>query len=811
MANFSLTQEQSAQLHDVANRVGTPFYFYDAKALRQRVCDLQTHLSDVDFFYSLKANPNMSVVSTLVGAGTGAEVSSRLELETALEAGAVPARLLMVGPGKSESDLERAVQLGIKAVVVESLDELDQIDRIAAVQGRVQCVALRINPDFQVHGARLAMSGRATQFGIEQSEMLNAVNRAQSLPHLRLAGLHIYMGTRILQTETLSENTRQILSLAHDLMGELAQPLDFVDVGGGFGVPYYEDEATLDLADVGNALRPLINTFLDQNPKTRVAIELGRYMVAEAGLFVTKVAQVKMSKNEQFAVCDGGSSLHTAAAGQGFIRRNFPFTLLPATPRALGEPGVCTMTGPLCTPMDVILSAVEVVKPIAGDLVCIHQSGAYGPSASPVNFLGFGGPAEVMADGDQLTIAQAAPTWQDRLAAQRPKPVGAATLSNDAPLPEPFNHDVLDRLTPLRGLFETVGTALENDPEAWTSLWDDATVRALTTIGVPDSHNGFGLAETDLGISDCNHALHVAVIERLARFDPSCILALPGPSLSGGAVLAAGSDAQIDRFFGAYRSGPQGTFFAVTEPDVGSDASKGTTIVTTDANGRMVLNGTKMLVGGVARAKIGLVFAQMENTGAAVLVMLTPPDHGDRLTVKRLPASGLAGADLCQLEMRDVPVTPEMLIGARTPGATTLRDGFMAINGVFERNRPVVAALALGNAAGMLDRLEKAGHATAFSGMRRRYISLLGRLALVLEDQACGRPRSHRISEVKHQAIAFSDDLVRRIPLQAATTMFTDDLLRRKMRDAKAFEYMEGTSNIHLLNAFRSFASEVPA
>ncbi|MEP2783034.1 MAG: acyl-CoA dehydrogenase family protein [Pseudoruegeria sp.] len=811
MGKFSLNEQQVVQLHDVASRVGTPFYLYDANALRQRVSDLQTQLPQVDFFYSLKANPNMSVVSTLVGAGTGAEVSSRLELETALEAGAVPSRLLMVGPGKSGSDLERAVQLGIKAIVVESLDELDEIDRIAAIQGRVQSVALRINPDFQVHGARLAMSGRATQFGIDQSEMLNAVNRAQSLPHLRLAGLHIYMGTRILKTETLSENTRQILNLANDLIGKLAAPLDFVDIGGGFGVPYYEDEPTLHLARVGEALRPLINMFMQAHPNTRVAIELGRYMVAEAGLFVTKIVQVKTSKNEQFAVCDGGSNLHTAAAGQGFMRRNFPFTLLPATPRSLDETSVCAMTGPLCTPMDVILSAVDVANPIAGDLVCIHQSGAYGPTASPVNFLGFGGPSEVMVDGDRLTVVHSAPSWQERLAAQRPQPVCTPERSENAPLPEPFNHAVLDRLTPLRGLFETIGSELETDPGAWSALWDNATVRALTTIGVPDSHNGFGLADTDLGIEDCNHSLHVAVIERLARFDPSCILALPGPSLSGGAVLAAGSDAQIDQFFKAYRSGPQGTFFAVTEPEVGSDASKGTTIVTTDSRGRMLLNGTKMLIGGVARAKIGLVFAQMENTGAAVLVMLSPANHSDCLTITRLPASGLAGADLCQLEMRDVPITADMLIGARESGATSLRDGFMAINGVFERNRPVVAALALGNAAGMLDRLEKAGYATAFAGMRRRYVGLLGRLALVLEDQARGRPRSHRISEVKYQAIAFSDDLVRRITSEAATVMFSDALLRRKMRDAKAFEYMEGTSNIHLLNAFRSFASEVPA
>lgn len=379
------------------------------------------------------------------------------------------------------------------------------------------------------------------------------------------------------------------------------------------------------------------------------------------------------------------------------------------------------------------------------------------------------------------------------------------------PLPAPFDHPALDRMAPLRPLFERCGAQLEQDPGAWTALWDDPTVRALTTIGVTDAYNGFPLAATDLGLESCSHSLHVALIERLARFDPSCILALPGPSLSGGAVLAAGSPAQIERFFGAYRSGPQGTFFAVTEPEVGSDASNGSTVITTRPDGSMVLNGTKMLVGGVARAAIGLVFARMEATGRAALVMLAPAELARHITITRLPAAGLKGADLCRLEMRDLPVTPEMLIGAAADGRAGLRDGFMAINGVFERNRPVVAALALGNARGMLDRLEQAGRGADFADMALRYRALLGRLSSVLADQERGAPRSHRISEIKFQAIAFSDELVRRIAAEAAPQLFADSLLRRKLRDAKAFEYMEGTSNIHLLNAFRAYLSEVPA
>ncbi|NIZ12596.1 acyl-CoA dehydrogenase family protein [Phaeobacter sp. HF9A] len=813
MSDFTLSPSDAQRLQRVAEQVGTPFYLYDAARLRARVAALRAALPQAEFFYSLKANPNLSVVSTLTQEGPGAEVCSRLELETALAAGVVPARILMVGPGKSQEELRRAVQLGLKAIVAESLEELRDIDRIAADEGRHQPVALRINPDFTVTGARLTMSGKATQFGIEQTDLTQALALLAKLPHLRLAGLHVYMGTRILSAETLAANTRQVLALAEEIINEAAMPLEFVDVGGGFGVPYSDKETALDLEEVGAALRPLIAAFRDKYCDTHVAIELGRFMVAEAGLFCTRVLRRKTSKGEHFAVCDGGSNVHAAAAGQGFMRRNFPISLIPQTPAMQHAPVArWSVTGPLCTPMDVIAAGVDLADPQPGDLICIHQSGAYGPSHSPVNFLGFGTPAEVMADGDRLTLVQAAPDWRQRLRAQAPQLLPAADdIAAQAPAtPGPFGSGMLDELWGLKGLCEEVGGQLESDPDAWGLLWQNPLLRALTTIGVPAAYNGFPLSETSLGLEDCPYDLHVAIIERLARFDASCIMALPGPSLSGGAVLAAGSEAQIARFFRAYRDGPQGTFFAVTEPEVGSDASAGQTRLDSAADGRMSLSGSKMLVGNIARAQIGLVFARRSDTGRPALVMLDLAEAGSRVEITRLPTTGLRGADLCRIDMKDVAVTPEMVLGSDAAGTAGLRDGFMAINGVFERNRPVVAALALGNARGMLDRLKQAG-ALGFEDAEGSYRALLSRLAAVLHDYMQGRPRAHRVSEIKVQAVAFSDALVARIGAEAPDAMLSDALLRRKMRDAKAFEYMEGTSNINLMAAFRAYLAEVRA
>jgi len=812
MEPFEIIPQEAAQLHQLAERVGTPYYLYDAAAIRARYRALTRALPDAQFFYSLKANPNMSLVGLLVAQGAGTEVSSRLELETALAAGSPADRVLMVGPGKSEEDLQRAVSLGLKAIVVESLAELEQINRIAARAGCQQAVALRVNPDFKVSGARLNMSGRPTQFGIDETALEAALQQLRGLHNLRLAGLHVYMGTRILSHDTILANTCGILELAARVARTCDSPMEFIDIGGGYGVPYYDDELPLDLTALGSGMRPLLKAFTDAHPGTAIAIELGRYMVAEAGRFVTGVRQVKVNKGENFAVCDGGSNVHSAAAGQGFMRRNFPVSLVPHPARSALPPGPeapWSVTGPLCTPMDVIAKDVQLAAPTPGDLICIHQSGAYGATASPVNFLGFGAPAEILLDEGSVTIVRERPQLQAQLDAQIPRQISMLPPSPEQALPAPFDHPALAQLEPLRPLFETTGGKLADDPAAWQDLWADPMVQALTMIGVPEAYNGFPLAQTSLGLETCPHDLHVALVERLARFDASCILALQGPSLAGGALAAVGTPEQQARFFSAYRSGPQGTFFAVTEPEVGSDASAGSTVLSPSGAG-YVLNGTKMLIGNAARAQIGIVYARIEQGARSALVLIEPARVADHLTITRLPTTGMSGADLCRVEIRDLPVAPEDLIAAQS-AQPSLRDGFMAINGVFERYRPVVAALALGNARGMLDRLTRHGQGAAFAGEFRRHSALIAALAEVLADSMRGRPRGHRISEIKFQAVAFSDALAARITRDAPAAMLADPLLRRKMRDAKGFEYMEGTSNIHVLNAYRAYVAGVPS
>ncbi|APG46791.1 acyl-CoA dehydrogenase family protein [Phaeobacter porticola] len=814
-------------IDEIATTAGTPFYLYDASVLRGRLDALRAALPQVDFFYSLKSNPNLSVTRVLHGHGAGCEVSSLLELETSLQAGATPERILMVGPGKSETELTRAIELGIKAIVVESAHELTQIDALARQLGRVQNIALRVNPDFHAGGAKLNMSGRPTQFGIDQSELSEVLKQAESCAHLRLCGLHAYMGTRILTHETVVANVRNILNLATEVISSLKAPLDFVDVGGGFGIPYYDGETELDLDALGQAVTPLVQSFGATHPKTRVVIELGRYLSGPSGQFVTRVQQTKSSKGEHFAVCDGGSNVHVAAAGQGFLRKNFPIRLLRDGKAAIKDEAAqpWTLTGPLCTPQDVIGKSVPMATPQVGDLISVGQSGAYGPTASPVNFLGFGAPAEVMIDGTELLLVRSRDTVEARLAVQQPSDLRSATHINSstshapAALADlyssapgnglegtPFSDPCLERLTGLQTLFRETGARLDRDPESWTALWENPTVRALTTIGVPEKFNGFPLRDSGLGISDCPYGLHVAMVERLARFDANCILSLPGPSLSGGAVLATGTDAQIARFFDGYRFGPQGTFFAVTEPDAGSDASNGRSTLGLK-DGKLVLNGVKTLVGGIARAEIGLFFAHIEETGRMGLVMIAPSDAPDCVKIERLGTNGLRGADLCQMTLTDFPVTQDMILGS---GGRSLRDGFMAINGVFERNRPMVAAMALGSGRGLIElMLEDPTRLPAYQDLLASHTALLVQLVKVIRAQENRRPKVQDISKVKMQAVSFVDQVVRRITDQDPMRFLQDAELRRRCRDVKAFEYMEGTSNIHLLNAYRSYTAGV--
>jgi diaminopimelate decarboxylase len=385
---------QGVSVQELAEQFGTPMYLYDGDVITQVYGRLRELLDDsVDIFYSLKANPNVSVCALLRSLGAGAEVSSLTELVTAGRAGMAPQDTIFLGPGKSAEELAACVEAGIHAVVCESLEELAALDE-SAPAGTTR-VILRVNPAFSTKGSRLSMGGKPRQFGIDQELLMEAAPVLKGLRNVAVIGLHAYMGTRILDAANAVENTRGILAAAEELSAALDLPLGTVDVGGGFGVPYFDNESDLDLDATIVGINAVVADFRTRHPQTRLITELGRYLVGRAGTYVVRARYVKQSRGEWFVVADGGTNHHMAAVGIGsFVKRNFPI-------RSLSRPDAApdreyTVTGPLCTPNDVVGKQVPLPEIRPGDLIGVDRSGAYGPTASPVQFLSHGYPAEVL-------------------------------------------------------------------------------------------------------------------------------------------------------------------------------------------------------------------------------------------------------------------------------------------------------------------------------------------------------------------------------------------------------------------------------
>ena len=407
---------QGVPVSELAAEFGTPLFVYDTEVLRAGYQRIRERLHPaVDILFSLKANPNISVCAFLRSLGAGAEVSSLTELLTAQRAGVDPADTIFLGPGKTGAELAACVRAGLHAVVCESLRELVLLDELAMAEGITELpVILRMNPDFHTKGSGLAMGGKPRQFGIDLEVLRSSRDVVSGLRAARVTGVHAYLGTRFLDHADVLNNTTHILAAAEALCAELGVPLRTVDFGGGLGVPYFDGEKELDLEALLVAMHDVVDEFTRRHPDTRLIMELGRYLTAMAGTYVVRVLYVKESMGERFAVADGGTNHHMAAVGVGsFVKRNFPIRSLTR----YHEPaaGEVTVTGPLCTPNDVLGRRVALPPVEPGDLLGVERSGAYGPTASPVLFLSHGYPAEVLVHNGAAQLVARRDTPEDLL------------------------------------------------------------------------------------------------------------------------------------------------------------------------------------------------------------------------------------------------------------------------------------------------------------------------------------------------------------------------------------------------------------
>lgn len=375
-------------LQRLAQRAGqTPFYAYDRSLIQQRIADVREALPQgVHLHYAVKANPMPALLSWLAPLVDGMDVASSKELAAALDAGCHALSISFAGPGKREQELRQAIAAGV-LLHIESFREVDLLQQLSSELDLPARVAVRINPDFEMRGAGMRMGGGSQPFGVDLEQVPLLLSRIASAG-LHFEGFHVYAGSQVLKADLLAELTARAVDMVLTLQEDLPGPVLQVNLGGGWGIPYFPNEQPLALAAVRDALAEAQVRLSQVWPRVRLVVELGRFLVGEAGVYVARVLERKVSRGEVFLVTDGGLHHHLAATGNfgQVLRRNYPVAL----GNRLEDAGLesATVVGPLCTPLDVLGHKVQLPQAQPGDLVVVFQSGAYGASASPQAFLG---------------------------------------------------------------------------------------------------------------------------------------------------------------------------------------------------------------------------------------------------------------------------------------------------------------------------------------------------------------------------------------------------------------------------------------
>ncbi|WP_422126334.1 pyridoxal-dependent decarboxylase, exosortase A system-associated [Thauera mechernichensis] len=383
-------------LRRLAARVGsTPFYAYDRTLLSARVAQLRSALpTGIELHYAMKANPMPALVGHMAPLVDGIDVASAGELKIALDAGTDPGCISFAGPGKRDAELRQAVAAGI-LINVESFRELAVLAEASQALGVPARVAVRVNPDFELKSSGMKMGGGPKPFGVDAEQvpaLLQAIGRAE----LAFEGFHLFAGSQNLKAEAIVEAQQKSFALALRLAEHAPGPVRTLNLGGGLGIPYFPGEQRLDLAPIGAALGDIVAEAATALPGAAIVLELGRYLVGEAGIYVCRITDIKVSRGHTYLVTDGGLHHHLSASGNfgQVLRKNYPVTI----GTRMGEPAAeaVSVVGPLCTPLDLIAERMALPQAAEGDLVVVFQSGAYGASASPQAFLGHPGVAEVL-------------------------------------------------------------------------------------------------------------------------------------------------------------------------------------------------------------------------------------------------------------------------------------------------------------------------------------------------------------------------------------------------------------------------------
>lgn len=384
------------RLRAAAETFGTPAYVYLEDLIEARRAAIDAAFGRwFALSFAVKSNPNAHLLAWLRGRVPFLDVSSGGEFARAVAAGWDAAALSFTGPGKRDAELEAAIGGGLGELVIESLDEARRADAIARRLGRRQDVLLRIAPAVVPKGFGDQMAGRPSAFGVDAEVAPETLRAVMALSGLRVAGLHIYSGTQCLKPAAIAENWRIFMAIFGELCAATGLRPEKLVFGSGLGIPYHPGDEGLDLSQIAGAIGAELDVFLARFPGVRAVLELGRYLVGEAGFFVTRVVTVKESRGTRIAICDGGMNAHLAATGHfGMVlRRAYAMHVVGGS----GPEEKVDLVGPLCTSIDRLGQGVMLTRVDSGSLIAIHASGAYGPTASPTGFISHPAPVEVWA------------------------------------------------------------------------------------------------------------------------------------------------------------------------------------------------------------------------------------------------------------------------------------------------------------------------------------------------------------------------------------------------------------------------------
>lgn len=397
----------------IIKRYGTPLFIYDNDIMEKQCKKLQTMITDrAQLYYSMKANPTLGICQVISRLIKHVEVSSLGELYGAFRAGVPADKILFSGPVKGWKELEEAVKHRVR-INVESVEEVRRLNEICIQKQSTADILVRINPDFNYLNKSIVMTGISSQFGMEPDD-LSELLEIRKQRYVRLLGLSVYLGSQVLDADTILRNCEAILKLAINLSRNYHFELKLLDFGGGFGISYF-DQRELDAADLQRGLAELFKRYDDQLRDTGLIFESGRYLTADSGIYVTKVIDKKISKGKNYILCDGGlNHILGSSYYNRELRDNYPIEVLGKS----GPGEEYYIAGPLCTPKDVFGRKALITNPEIGDYICVRKVGAYGLSFSPIRFISRPAPAEVLLRKDSYALLRKRETYSELFANQ---------------------------------------------------------------------------------------------------------------------------------------------------------------------------------------------------------------------------------------------------------------------------------------------------------------------------------------------------------------------------------------------------------